>query len=67
MKRTKESREAQFFLERQLRKRILESRREDRSAVVAEVYRELFRKFPNHSRLELSAADRRKKEFCLQE
>ncbi len=42
-------REAQFQLERILRKKILLSHREDRATVVELAYTELFEKFPDHS------------------
>lgn len=45
------SRQAQFELERLWREKILSSSRENRATIVDQAYREIFEKFPNHSRL----------------
>jgi hypothetical protein len=42
---------AQFELERYLRNRILESRKEERLSVTAASYAELFERFPEHGAL----------------
>ncbi len=51
-------REAQFELERNLRTRILNSRREDRHSVTVAAYEELFRKFPQHSVFQVTDEER---------
>jgi ubiquinone/menaquinone biosynthesis C-methylase UbiE len=49
---------AQFELERQLRKRILESRKEERLSVTVAAYAELFDRFPEHGALDADQAER---------
>lgn len=51
------SKAAQFRLERVLRARILSSAEKDRSAVVDQAYKELFRSFPDHPRLTKTEED----------
>jgi len=52
-------RRAQFEFERQLRKRILDSPKEQRAAVTTEAYAELFNEFGDHAALSFSEADRK--------
>lgn len=53
-------RRAQFELERQLRRRILDSSKQERSEVAAQVYEELFSKFPDHSAFQVTPEQRRR-------
>lgn len=52
-------RAAQFELERLLRKRIISSSKEDREAVIAQAYNELYESFPDHSMLTKTEASAR--------
>lgn len=51
---------AQFELERQLRRRILNSAKDQRPRVVAQAYAELFDRFPDHSVFEVTEDERRR-------
>jgi len=51
---------AQFELERELRRRILESTPENRAAATVAAYNELFEKFPSHRTLRATPEERRR-------